>query len=99
MIYNRVFLFPALVILLTSVPRSENPALARRLALAVLAWGYIAGCVAAFCDAVWKSAYIWASLPFGNLLLALAVLLALLLQDGVPLKAGDRLPSEGAVHA
>lgn len=97
MIYNQVLLVPGCFFLLQSRPprqvsawpaRLEN--LARAIALALIAWGFLAQMIAALGESLTGPRSLWRALPFENPLLAPAVTIALLLSGFIGLHKTER---------
>ena len=76
-IYNQVLLIPALLIVIRSRPLKNYAVLARGLTLAMLAWGFVAVEIALVIEKFVDGANVWDALPFANLLLPVATVLAL----------------------
>ncbi len=76
-IYNQIFTLPGCLALVYSRPAGYLPALTRRIALASLAFGYAVVYVSALGEIVPGFSALWYSLPFRNLLLPVAVTVAL----------------------
>jgi hypothetical protein len=77
MIYNDVFLLPAFLILIFAKPTAYYPAFARRIALALLGWGFIAPLLSVLGESIGHPSNFWDALPFQNALLPLSVVIAL----------------------
>lgn len=97
MIYNQVLLVPACFVLLQLRPPRQTSAwparlehLARAIALALLAWGFLAQMIAALGEGLTGPRSIWRALPFENPLLAPAVTIALLLSGFMGLRKPER---------
>jgi hypothetical protein len=89
-IYNQILLLPACLILVHTQSAEYYPALARRIALAVLVWGYAAIYIAVLGETMFVSLPLWAALPFQNVLLPVLVTIALVVRESqnkpIPLK-------------
>ena len=79
-IYNQILLLPACLILVCTKSAEYYPALARRIALALVLWGYAAVAISVIGESVFGSSALWEALPFQNLLLPVAVTIALALK-------------------
>ncbi|MEG9436588.1 DUF2029 domain-containing protein [Edaphobacter sp. HDX4] len=79
MIYNQILLVPGCIFLISSLPQQYFDRLARRIALALVGWGFLAQLIAAMGEGLSGKPGFWQLLPFENLLLppALAGSLAL----------------------
>jgi hypothetical protein len=76
-IYNQVLLVPAVLVLIHLRPASYFPALARRISLALLGWGFAATVLAVLCETIGHPAGFWVVLPFQNDLLPVSAVVAL----------------------
>jgi hypothetical protein len=77
MIYNNVLLFPALLILIYTNPGEYYPALARRIALALVLWNFLSIPIAVLGETFLTPSDFWEGLPFRSMLLPISVLVAL----------------------
>jgi hypothetical protein len=77
MLYNQVFLVPGCLILIHGAA-AVRTGLAHRLALSLLAWGFLSVPLAAIGECIWHSSA-WQAMPFWNPLLPVAVTGALAL--------------------
>jgi hypothetical protein len=78
-IYNQVLLLPACLVLIHTKPAEDYPGLARRVALAFVTWGYVAVVISVIGETIFRPSALWEALPFQNLLLPVAVTIALTL--------------------
>lgn len=69
MIYNQILLVPGCICLISSRPQQYLDSLARRIALALIGWGFLAQLIAAVGDGLAGKAGFWQVVPFENLLL------------------------------
>lgn len=79
-IYNQVLLVPALLLVVHARPRNSFASLARGIALTMLSWGFAAVLIADIVENFVDSSAIWDALPFANLLLPVAAVVALAAQ-------------------
>lgn len=102
MIYNQVLLVPGCFVLLQSRPLKQVLAwparledLARAIALALIAWGFLTQIIAALGESLTDPRSMWRALPFENPLLAPAVNIALLLSGFIALSEPERGRTSG----
>lgn len=77
MIYNVVLLLPAALILTYARPLAQSAALARRIAILLLGWGFFAVVVSAICETIWRPSSSIDAIPFLNTLFPASVVIAL----------------------
>lgn len=96
LIYNHVFALPGCLILIYSRPQDYGAALARRVAIAMIACGYLAVGVAVLCETFFGPSDLWDSVPCRNPLLPVLVAVALAVQAGLEVRAQHRATSLSA---
>lgn len=77
MIYNVVLLLPAALILTYARPLAQSAAMARRIAILLLGWGFFAVVVSAICETIWRPSSSIDAIPFLNTLFPASVVIAL----------------------
>lgn len=92
LIYNQVLLLPGCLILIHTRSDEFYPALARRIAILAVMWGYVAVCISAIGETLFGPNAAWDALPCRNQILPVLVGLALAIK--VPAFAVARLPVE-----
>ncbi|MFP5226286.1 MAG: glycosyltransferase family 87 protein [Acidobacteriota bacterium] len=90
MIYNDVLLFPACVVLIFSQPKGHYATLARKVSIALIAFGYALVLIAATGELLFGPADFWDSLPFRDPILPVVVAAALAWIAAEPLRARRR---------
>jgi hypothetical protein len=77
MIYNEVLLLPAALIVAYAKPLDQSAGLARRIALMLLAWSFLAVVVSAVCETIWRPSSSIDAIPFVNPLFTASLAIAL----------------------
>jgi hypothetical protein len=80
-IYNQILLLPACLILVRTESAEYYSALARRIALGFLMWGYAAIYIAVLGESIISPSALWEALPFMNILLPVVVTAALVVAE------------------
>jgi Glycosyltransferase family 87 len=93
MVYNQVFLIPALLILVFASPLGGHVEQIRRLALALLAWNFISVPVAVAGETLFSRGGFWDALPFLNLPLVVLPTIALAMHCWVGRDAWTEQPT------
>lgn len=77
MIYNEVLLLPAALIVVYARPLKQSAALARRIALMLLGWSFLAVVVSAACEMILRPSSAIDAVPFLNTLFPASLVIAL----------------------
>ncbi len=93
MIYNDILLFPGCVLLVFARPAESWTALARKLAIALLAYGYVLVVIAVSAESLLGFSDVWESLPFRSPILPVVVTAALACAAIEPLRARRATPA------
>ncbi|HEX2918177.1 MAG TPA: glycosyltransferase family 87 protein [Edaphobacter sp.] len=94
MIYNGVLLLPAALIIGFARPLGHSAALARRIALMLLGWSFLAVAVSAACETIWHPSSAIDAIPFLNTLLPASITIALQLLATGPQKLSSETKTE-----
>jgi hypothetical protein len=95
MTYNDMLLLPALLVVIATTPADYYPALARRIALSLVVWGFLAVLISVLGETIFGPSPIWEVLPFQNAPLSLGAFFALV----YPLLASKPEPAPSEIAA